>query len=378
MNFISWMILTFLACPERSGASHAGDMQFSRSFPGEMAEALSGYEEPFIRREFIFPPNPAQYPHVHASSLVELPNGDLLAAWYSGGTDKSPDVCIMSARLPHGDTLWTTPAVLADTPEKSDNNPVLFVDGKQQLWLFYATLMGKPWESAIVKYRKATDYGRGVVWGPEQMLEVTVSPFILGLITKEGWMTRNHPLLLDDGQILLPLYSDRIDCSLMAISTDSGQNWSFSQLIQSWQENIQPTVVQLTDGNLLTYMRDGSSRSRVWKSTSVDGGHTWGSPVQIDLPNPGSALEMIRLTSGALLLAFNDSEKDRSVLTLALSNDEGKTWPAKRNLESEPGGRFDYPSVIQTQDGRIHLTYSYNVKSIKHVVLNEAWIRGTQ
>jgi predicted neuraminidase len=66
----------------------------------------------------------------------------------------------------------------------------------------------------------------------------------------------------------------------------------------------------------------------------------------------------------------------------ALSDDEGATWKWKRHLDGNPANAVDrqyhYPSVIQGKDGAIHVTYSYFVpegKSIKHVRLDEAWIK---
>jgi predicted neuraminidase len=348
---------------------------------------LADGQEPFYRSEFIFQSDAVLQPHVHASSIVELPNGDLLVAWYAGRTDKSKDVLILGARLPKGSAQWTKPDIFADTPGLSDNNPVLFLDDKKQLWLFYSTLLGKSWDSAIIKYKNAPKYLNEISWNEEQILQVPAVTWLQVFVRKKGWMTRNHPIILNNGNLLLPFYSDALDFSLMAISGDGGTTWKYSKPIISGKGNIQPTIVQLGDGSLLAYMRDGSARHRVWRSMSADNGWTWTRPTQsgakdsrfskakTELPNPGSALEMIRLSDGYLVLAFNDCDEDRSVLTLALSTDEGQTWNIKRNLEGKPGERFDYPSLVQTQDALIHVTYSCNVKSIKHVGVNETWIQ---
>jgi len=73
-------------------------------------------------------------------------------------------------------------------------------------------------------------------------------------------------------------------------------------------------------------------------------------------------------------------EQGRHRLTALLSSDEGKTWSVKRQIEpSEGPGKFDYPSIIQTRNGLLHLTYSYTTEAgrcIRHCVMNTAWIEG--
>lgn len=55
--------------------------------------------------------------------------------------------------------------------------------------------------------------------------------------------------------------------------------------------------------------------------------------------------------------------------------DDGRTWKWIRHLENTEGGRFDYPSLIQAEDGTLHATCTYNLKTIKHVHFNEDWIQ---
>jgi predicted neuraminidase len=103
---------------------------------------------------------------------------------------------------------------------------------------------------------------------------------------------------------------------------------------------------------------------------------TWSEVTATDLPNPGSGVEAIMLQNGHLAMVYNDLEESpRYRLAVAISPDEGKTWPWKRYLENIEGGRFDYPSIVQAKDGTLHATYSYNLKTIKHVEFNEAWIQ---
>jgi len=139
----------------------------------------------------------------------------------------------------------------------------------------------------------------------------------------------------------------------------------------------QPSVFERKDGTLVTYMRDASDNHRIRKSESNDFGLNWSPVVNTEFPNPGSGVEVIRLASGNIILIYNDCENDpRNTLDVALSENEGVTWKWKRNIKKVDGsGRFDYPSIIQSRDGKIHATYSYNVETIKHVVFTEEWIK---
>jgi predicted neuraminidase len=114
---------------------------------------------------------------------------------------------------------------------------------------------------------------------------------------------------------------------------------------------------------------------------SSDEGLHWGPVGQLELPNPGSGLDALRLASGAWLLVYNDSTTHRHSLAVSLSDDEGHRWRWTRHLEQQPAGDFHYPAVVQGADGRIHVVYSYFVpegKSMKHAAFTEAWIRDSE
>jgi predicted neuraminidase len=194
-----------------------------------------------------------------------------------------------------------------------------------------------------------------------------------------GWMSRIHPITLPTGRILLPLYSDGFNASLMAMSDDDGVTWRASSPIIGLGP-IQPTVARKKDGTLVAYCRDsGGPPGRAMVSTSTDDGETWSAAVDSDIPNPGSSLEAIVLNDGRWLMICNDTEQGRHRLTAMLSNDEGATWPVHRQIEpsDKTGKSFGYPSVIQTRDGMIHMTYTYDTgggKCIRHTVVNTQWI----
>lgn len=160
------------------------------------------------------------------------------------------------------------------------------------------------------------------------------------------------------------------------------------------------SIVELSPGELVGYFRSRAA-DRIYTSVSKDNGRTWTSPERTALPNNNSAVQVLRLADGRLVLVFNDSsaERDqfrwvddgkggvrrktlRTPLTLALSEDDGATWPYWRNLqvqdeeyrENEFG--YSYPTLLQTRDGRLHVAYSYLRKTIKHVILAPEWIQA--
>jgi len=99
--------------------------------------------------------------HVHGSTIVELPNGDMLAAWFQGSGERwADDVAIMGARLRAGQKTWSKPSVFADVPGFPDINPILFMDPQKRLWLMWYTVLANQWETSLLKYRISEDYQR--------------------------------------------------------------------------------------------------------------------------------------------------------------------------------------------------------------------------
>ncbi|MCF6222119.1 MAG: exo-alpha-sialidase [Flavobacteriaceae bacterium] len=365
---------------------------------------------------FIFP---LQNKHVHSSSIIELPNGDLMACWFEGSGERNAnDVMIKGARLKKGDVIWSEPFLMADTPGQPDCNPVLFVDKNKKLKLFWIVVQANRWETSILKYRESSNYlkegapkwdwqdvillkpgeefpetiksefsameSRGLAWA-EYALEYETMIYDAAKEKKKretGWMTRIHPIVLPNGRILLPLYSDGYNLSLVAISDDQGKSWKPSKPIVGYG-NIQPSIVQKKDGSLVAYMRDnGDSPGRILISASKDNGESWTAAKESDIPNPGTSIDLIKLKNGNWVMAYNDIEDGRYSIVVSLSDDEGKTWKWTKQLERDDNkkGSFSYPSIIQTKDGKIHVTYSYKTskveKSIKYNSFNEKWLKG--
>lgn len=379
--------------------------------------ALLGASDTVVfESSLIFDPAVEDHGHVHASCIVECPNGDLRAVWYENGPelpppyfsenkDKSDDVRIGGSRMAKGNTAWDACHVVSDTFGVSDNNPCMVVDRDSRLWLFHAVLLGVPevsWTSALIRYKRSAHFdGEGApAWDMENILvphlfslETTqneaaplpgnesdapprtqsrkkkVDPFK----TRLGWMPRAHPVILQDRALLLPLANENYGVAAMAITKDEGATWEISQAVPG-RGLEQPTVAVFPDGMLKAFFRNSHIAHRILSSESKDGGHSWSPLEQTTLPHPNAGIEAIVTASGRLLMIYNDSEEERDRLAVSLSDDRGATWPHTRHIENTPGGRFDYPSLVQGSDGSFHATYSYDTKTIKYVHFNEAWI----
>jgi predicted neuraminidase len=388
-------------------------------------------EQPFYRAELVFPLDAL---HNHASCVVECPNGDLLVCWYRGaGERQADDVAVLGARKRAGAASWSDPFPLADAPGFPDCNPCLLVDPNGRLWLFWVTIQANEWHTALLKYRTTDRYHDPgpPTWAGEQVLHLKPGEEFTRAVTtaveedlkrldtlpealrpvaraylearrknagdkyfnRLGWMPRAHPFVLDGQRLILPVYSDGFDFSLMAITDDWGTTWHTSSPLVG-EGPVQPSIAKRQDGTLVAYMRDnGRPPKRLIVSESRDRGESWTPPRDTEILNPGSGAEVVGLRNGHWALVYNDTEQGRHSLAISLSDDDGKTWRWTRHLELDrsPAGRgsFSYPSLIQARDGSLHMTYSYSVdgtnaqrdargralrETIKHAHFNEAWV----
>lgn len=300
-------------------------------------------------------------PCQHASSVEELANGDLLCAWYVATAEKNPDQEILISRLLYGASAWEPPRSLV-RGEHAQGNPVLYQHTDGRLWLIYAEMvLPLDWEKCCVHILFSSDGGQA--WTARR----TLVPFL-------GYVPRNHPLCLRDGSVVLPLYDERKGRSVFLISRDGGEIWELGGDIITAPGNEQAALAELDDGTLVAYMRTRDAPGYIWEAHSVDGGWNWSPAVPTRFPNCDSAVDLVRLPNGHLVLAFNDSGTSRTPLSLALSTDEGKTWDAVAHLEDGPDS-YDYPSLVVDRRSLIHVTYSYRPNHcIKHVTLDETWI----
>ncbi|MCW8132408.1 MAG: exo-alpha-sialidase [Planctomycetota bacterium] len=311
-----------------------------------------------MHAELIFPEG--LFPANHAPTVAETHAG-LVCAWFSGAREGHADVVIRAARRTGAG--WTDPVVVAEGVQPDGSrlpcwNPVLFAADGGPLLLFYK--VGAECSTWWGMLTRSQDGGQ--TWSPHVRLPAGV----LGPI-------KNKPVAGPGGTLLCPTSCEAEGWRIRIQSTsDLGETWTSSAFLNAndWRA-IQPSILLWPGGRMQLLSRtDNGCISQVW---STDGGKTFGPMTATELPNPNSGTDAAMLQDGRALLVYNHARRKvetwgaRSPLNLATSSD-GQRWEPLMTLESQPG-EYSYPAVIQGRDGRIHVVYTYNRKSIKYVTL---------
>lgn len=344
-------------------------------FPADKLQAPAAKEKAkprfpgFVKEEFIY--EKAPFPQCHASTIAETDRG-LVSAWFGGTKEKSPDVGVWSSYFDGAE--WSKPVewgngIQHDGKRHPCWNPVLWQSPGDGLTYLFFKVGPDPqtwWGEVVVSY----DDGRSFR-DRRRLPEGIDGP------------VRGKPLLMPDGTLLCPS------------STEHGNDWRFHfeilhdlerpELGPSWSrfepetqpfQVIQPTVLTLADGSLRSLYR--SKNKRIIANRSTDGGKTWSELEETNLPNNNSGVESLTLADGRHLLLYNhlggdraDGWGKRNVLNLAVSKD-GLAWEAVAFIEKEDKGEFSYPAMIQTRDGLVHMTYTWNRQKVKHLVIDPA------
>lgn len=335
--------------------------------------------------EFIYAPGTVT-PECHASTIVALKGGELMAAWFGGQHERAPDVAIYTARMHDG--KWNAPVEVAretvDGKGVPTWNPVLFHSRDGRLWLYYKSGASPSVWTATRMW--SSDEGK--TWSAKERLPSG----ILGPI-------RAKPLVLADGVIVSGSSTEGSGGwkAYIERSTDDGRTWTRIGPItvskeqdaaeKPWPEPamdspelrakdkgprkydgiIQPSVVSLGGKHLRMYARSKTLAAKVVVADSMDEGVTWSATRFIDVPNNNSGLDAVGLKDGRVVMIFNDTPRGRSPLNLAVSKD-GEHFRVFATLE-QGAGEYSYPAIIQAPDGDLEMTYTWHRTTIKHVHL---------
>ena len=271
--------------------------------------------------------------HNHDPAIVECPNGDLVACWYSCLAEKNRELTQAGSRLRWGAKEWEPASAFWDGPDRNDHAPAMWYDDKDTIYHFSGMSFGSGYGPMIVIMRTSKD--SGATWSRAR-------------IALPGHMKGHMPVeavfRMHDNSIALT--SDA--SPTLWYSSDEGLTWrSCGGAI----EGNHPSVCQLADGRLYGLTRDVVTEGMMPYVISTDNGKTWDyKPSDFPPIHGGQRLVLMKLREGPLFFA---SMADKSImitdadgvrrpvrgLFAAVSTDDGKTWPYKRLITDDGPGR---------------------------------------
>jgi predicted neuraminidase len=367
-------------------------------------------ENPYFAANFV-PPSTVQ---VHASNLLQLPNGDILCAWFGGSQEGLSDICIHFSRLQKGASNWSEPLTISDDKDRSEQNPVLFLNPEtKDLWVLYTAQPAGNQNQAVVRYRVSQDDGE--TWSEAK-----------NLFEDEGLFIRQPLVVLKDGTWVLPAWYCRTppgyrwigndDISVVKYTHDCGRTWHEKTVPESTGA-VHMNIKALKDGTFIAFYRSRWA-DNIYTSSSQDC-INWSKPEPTELPNPNSGICFDVLSDGRLIIVYNDSafqpgqskreglydditpEDDkranqptqskeaiwgvpRKTLTVGISADVGKTWKTKvlqegggycmtNNSRTQANKELSYPSISVYGDV-VSVAFTFWRQRIRFCRFEVGWI----
>lgn len=301
----------------------------------------------------------------HASTIVELSNGNILCAWFGGDHEGNNNVSIWTSEFDGQN--WSSSVLVADGIVNDSIryacwNPVLYRN-KKNVYLFYKIgISPSTWWG---EYKISADDGK--TWGKS----IKLPDGILGPI-------RNKPIVAGR-TVLHPSSTETTGNmewkSFIEISDKNFKRWKKVPIdTASSYKVIQPTLLRYGKNRLQALLRSDSNE--ILQSWSTDNGKSWSKITSTRILHPNSGIDAVDLSGGVKLLVYNPALKGenwwdgRSRLNVSETTD-GKNWNDVMILENHNKGEFSYPAIIQLKNGNILITYTYDRKNIKYVLLKK-------
>lgn len=310
--------------------------------------------------EFIYPPKTVT-DSCHASTVLPLPDGNVVAAWFGGTKEGNDDVKIWVSVREKG--KWAEPYSIAVKGESMPHwNPVLFLRENGEIILYFK--YGKPIPKWVTYYCISKDGGKSFS-----------EPKVLVPGDKDGGRgpVKNKAIRLKDGTVIAPASKESLRGSwkcFVDISKDDGLSFEHSNFVLRPKKNlktvnmIQPTLWENEKG---VHMLVRTNSGYIYRSDSKDGGKTWCKAYETAMPNPNSGIDLVMLENGILVLIMNPISEnwgDRAPLLLMYSADGGDTFKEFFKCEETTGDHeFSYPAITAAGN-TLHITYTHEREGI--------------
>ena len=309
------------------------------------------------------------YSHNHQPAVTWLPGGRLLAIWFSTDAEAGREMVVLQSTF-DGEN-WQPATLFCKVPGRNMTGSALLTLDNGDILHFQGVGDAGEWKDLALAMRRWQN-GR---WSPLKYIEPE---------HEVRHQVIAGPIITQDGRILLCCDAgpDGEAGTALHISNDGGKTWKDSGSII---KGIHAGIVELKDGRLMAFGRGNAIDGHMPCSISTDGGKSWTySATEFPPIGSGQRLVLRRLQEGPLMLcSFGESG-----LYVALSYDEGATWPVNKLLtdgktrildggawtgtftldatHAEPKG---YLACTQGPDGIIHL-----LSSRVHYRFNLAWV----
>ena len=351
----------------------------------------------------------------HAPQLCWIAPDVLGCVWMAGGQEGTAGMSIYLSLLEAGSGIWSEPVLVSQDPTRSEQNPFLLAtDG--WVHLFHSAQTSRAVDDPLL--------GSGACFSMQwtatvRHQSIAAADLLAGQAT--GHWTQAHDLLeqpafcrhppfhLGHDRWLLPIYRSLEEggafghdfSELISLRVDGPSVFPDPEVypVPESKGRVHGSIVAASDGQSLIQFFRSRLADRIYRSTAANDGTEWTSPEPIPLPNNNSSIQALRLVSGRLAMIYNrfcfdpdetmplpwgeaNWPRTRWPLSIALSEDDGDSWPWIRDIDTGDGfcgianwhlnGQLAYPSILEGMPGELHVAYSWGGRTaIRYLSLQE-------
>ncbi|AFI05303.1 3-deoxy-d-manno-octulosonic acid hydrolase subunit 2 [Helicobacter cetorum] len=329
---------------------------------------LSNESPPYFTQLNI--PKPSNALSVHASSLISLPNGNLLSAYFSGSKEGARDVKISANLFDSKTNRWSEAFILLTKENLFKNshefikklgNPLLFLHKDKILLFVVGVSMGGWATSKIYQFESPLtpiDF--------KFVRKLSLSPFL-----NLSHLVRTKPLNTTDGGFMLPLYHELATQYPLLLKFDANNNPRELLRPNLLNHQLQPSLTPFKDCAIMAF-RNYSLKDNLMLQTCKTP-TAWQKPIATNLKNLNDSLNLLNLNE-ALYLVHNPSDLLLRRKELLLSKlEDSNTFQILKVLDK--ANEVSYPSSSVSSDF-IDIVYTYNRSNIKHIRFNMAYLKS--